>query len=279
MAEKLLSFSAEDLFSTCERKFYYERVVGEKSGDNAITVVGDTYHKVLADYWRRHEAVSLERIVKEQLARDTPRLQSFGIDVGELEGELFFNVSRVATTLFVPGGIEPEWHDNEPVIERDFINTALGRRGIIDMVSRRSPLVDGAGNVVGFAEEPCVLDYKSVSSERRRSERDAKFSEQLALYADTVDVRRAGYVEIPRNTNRPLNVRMVTYSDQDIRWFRKYAAEIAAAIRSRGTDMLNYKRTERSNPLCSPMWCKKFTECYPSEPNSPPSPPPAASAE
>jgi len=255
--DKPSSFSGLDLFEGCERRFFYEKVEGHVSPEGAPLLVGSSYHEVLADLWRL-PGTTLASLVAQQVEKDGAKLEAVGVDLEGLRNEMVENIARVQKLLFVPGGCVPL----DLCVEKRFDDPLLGYRGVIDVLSSVAPLVDGAGRVVGFTEEECVLDYKVVTSDRRRSERDARFSTQLALYCLVAGVTRACFVEIPRNIEKPVQVRTASFSVKELDNAKRYLIEGRAAIKSRGVDMLAFKRAERSYPLCSVQWCPFWSKCY-----------------
>ena len=273
--KRFLSFSAVDQFSTCERRYFFERIMGQRQPDTPITLVGRTYHEAIAamlhtrlertDEW-------VELVVGEAVTRNHDALTAQGVQCGSLRAEMVSNLKRLRTDVLAPVGVTtldavaPYGRKRSWWIERDFSDEALGYKGVIDLLSLRVPVVDTHGTVTGGTDGRCVWDWKSVTFDRRRSQRDAETSAQLALYALAANVRRACFVEIPRNLEKDLRVRVVTYTEQDLRDWAQWLGAMRDAILARGRRKVNFRPADRKSPLCSPIWCPWYvTKCYPAD--------------
>lgn len=273
--DALLSFSGVDQFSTCERRYFLERVLRRRSPDTPITVVGRAYHDAIASMLltripRTEEWADLcaEKAVEKHHAV----LTEHGVACGSLVPEMQSNLRRLRDEVLVPVGI----HCTEQIVrhgrkrswwvERSFKDWSVGYKGVVDLFSTRCPIVDPSGTVTGGFEARCVWDWKTVTSDRRRSERDARMSAQLALYALAANTRSACFVEIPRNLEKAIKVRVVHYSERDLKCWASWLVSMRDAVMSRGKKRDNFRPADRKNPLCDPQWCPHYLEtCYPSE--------------
>ncbi len=269
---KLLSFSAIDQFSNCERRYFLERIMGRRSPDTAITLVGRTYHEAIAmmvgsrveraEEWADHCAA---KAIKD----NHDALTKLGVRCGSLVPEMQSNLRRLRVEVLERCGLRcaeqiVPYSKRGMWLERAFYDYALGYKGVVDVLSLRAPLCASDGEVEGGADEVCCFDWKSVTSDRRRSQRDAETSAQLALYALASGAKTACFVEIPRNLERPLKTRVVRYTDNQLRDWAQWLVATRAAVLSRGRSPFRYRRADRKNPLCSPSWCPHYLEsCYP----------------
>lgn len=263
--DRTTSFSAVDAFTTCERRFYYERVLDEPQEEGAPLVVGNVYHSVIAALIRSNWQADANAVAATYVEGSKAELKAAGARVDGLVDEVVANMQRLRSTLFPPYGLETVMIDtNEAFVERKFRRLDLGFGGVIDYVSDRFPVTDGKGQVTGFKPGRCVLDWKTLSGDRRRSDRDARFSPQLGLYKITVPgAIGAGFVEIPRDLGKPIVVRMAEHNERDTEMMRTWLVAMRATILKRGTDIENYRMTDRDNPLCSAAYCPKYFKCYP----------------
>lgn len=253
--KRLVSFSDLDLFDLCERKFYFEKILKEPQKPSAILEVGQTYHAALAAFWTVDLPDPL-RLAAAAVVKHTEALAPFGVNLPGLIDELKGNLERLMDKVLLPGKVTPLY------VERRFDNHRLGFKGIIDILSHATPIVDEKGHVTGSSPEPCVLDYKSLTSDRRRSQRDCEMSPQLALYALEAGVSAAGFVEIPRNLEKEIKTRIVHYSPEDLANWLLYLQGQRRTLFKRGKKKENFRMCSRKNPLCNPMWCAHFLKCY-----------------
>ncbi len=273
---RLLSFSGVDQFSNCERRYYFERILQRRQPDTPITLVGRTYHEAIAAMLttrlpRTDEWVSL--VVGEAIKRNHDALTKHGVACGSLAPEMESNLRRLREEVLAPCAIHtvadvvPFGRKRSWWIERPFTSPDVGYKGVIDLLAVNTPCADSTGLVVAHKPgRPCVFDWKSVTSDRRRSERDARTSAQLALYAIAANVTAACFVEIPRNLEKRLKTRVVEYTEQDLRDWSQWLIAMRDAVLSRGKLKERFRPADRKNPLCDTQWCPWYlSECYPSE--------------
>lgn len=253
---RLVSFSALDLFEQCERRFFHERVEGRRAPPNHYLAVGHAYHTALAAIWGAEGGyVTLTQIAVDQHQEE---LVSAGINTAPLVTEIADRLAALAAAGWWVNARprSPEW------VERRFTNRRTGFEGVIDLLSARTPIT-ADGRLDGWADRPCVVDYKTITSDRRRSQRDVEQSDQLALYALEADVRDACIVEIPRDLSKPIKYRAVSYTDAALRNWRLFLESRRRTIMQRGKVKERYAMTHPSNYLCTARWCPFFRECYP----------------
>lgn len=270
MSRKLIHFTDVDDFDVCERRYWAHRFGGLPKPPSPILAIGDAYHKAI-DFVYMNEGCEFIEAAMDSVAQiDRDVVQRFEIDCLALAEEVEANLERMFKALERgPGLLTPPYPIRNKkgwlLLEHEWTDRRLGYRGKVDAVMDSAPVTDEKGNVVGFDYVPCVFDWKTVHGERRRSQRDATYSPQLALYSLAMGVKRACFVEIPRNLEKPIRVRSVTYSDSDLAHWADWFVDMRAAILSRGTKARRFKRTDRKNPLCSPEWCWLYPKCYPAE--------------
>jgi len=261
VSKRLVNFSSLDLFDLCERKYYYEKIEGVDEKDSPILLIGTAYHAAIADLVCSALPVdAADKVFMDEAFRDS--LARFKISEAELRAEMTVNLGRLLTDVIYAAVIVPEFRDGKHIIEHQYKNYKTGFYGTVDLVSLNTPVVDASGRVIGKTPSPCVIDWKTLTSDRRRSQRDAVYSPQLASYARAMNVRNAAFVEIPRNLEKEIRVRVVNYTEVEMRnWASVLDAQRAALISRRKTKV-NFKPTNRKNPLCSPIWCEHFCKCY-----------------
>lgn len=244
------SFSEVDLFNQCERRYFKEKVQKHPTEENAYLLVGKTYHEALSAHIQDLPWLGLTLEMEEKLAKA-------GVNVDSMVTEMRANLARLGPSLELLG---------PPVTapERYFRNRSIGYKGVVDSVFANTPTVSPEGIMTGVTPGRCVIDWKVLSSNRRRSARDAALSPQLALYSIEENVECAGFVEIPRDLEKPIKCRVVRYTEQDKAHWREFLRSTREAMFSRGRKEAAYKRCDRkANPLCSPLWCPFYGDCYP----------------
>jgi hypothetical protein len=251
MPYKYLSFSSADMFQRCERQYYFEKVEGRKQPPNATLLVGQAYHKAIA--CKLHSKPwSLEDAEKEELVIS-------GVNVDGLIAEVAYNLTRIEPLLVALGAPE--------IVEQEFADRSIGYRGVIDAVFPNTPDSTPEGIFTGTVRPGrCVVDWKSLTSDRRRSQRDTNLSPQLAQYAIERKTTAAAFVELPRDTEKPVKIRVATYTENELENWRQYMIGLRQAIISRGRRKENFKQCDRkNNPLCSELWCPHYSTCYPTK--------------
>lgn len=282
---ELVSFTEVDLLRQCPRRFFYERVMGRRGTETAEMMIGQCYHKALEMHMRRMldaakintdpvpYAVTCDDAVTLVFAeKDRKGLPTHDLDRVWLAESIQRNIEPLIK-LIHPVGIWPMMVPTgqmtlAPALELFFRDQELGYLGVIDLISANTPVTNDRGKIVGFVESlPCILDFKVKSGKRRKSQRDAVLSDQLATYALVLKETRAGFIEIPTDS-REIATRIVHYEPQDLADWRKSIVDQAACrnvLRDK-TDKAYYPMTARSNPLCSALYCPFFaTDCYPME--------------
>lgn len=294
-AQFTTSVSAVELFEQCERRYLLERLLKAPRVDTMETVLGTFYHDVFANLNEMvfKGTVVQSRDISEVICRlfqkHRPSMQPFPVKEEELYDECQANMERILPYLGVGRFHAIELMPGIPLIERKFFKNKLGFNGIVDLGSRNAPVVDDRGQIYGWdVNEPCIVDLKLLSGARRRSARDAVVSAQLALYALDTGVRRAAYLEVPRNLEREVQVRTVLYADEELERWRIWFAQIFSALRLRQEKFMEmqgrttvmgpegltqeqairllgdvFPMTPRTNALCSSVWCPHFFTCYP----------------
>lgn len=248
------------IFDQCEQRFFLEKVLGNEAPPTHYVVVGQVYHRAIAlsfpapaIYHGRFELAS-EMAVSENVAL----LEQVGVDAKHLETEVAVRIGALRR-LFPDRPLYPEKVEEKFTIGRHWEGTA-------DWVSKLyvagDERVRGEAPLWAEGEDLAVIDWKTIHGKRRRTIRDARFSPQLALYSLAMGAKHAAFIEVPRDPTRPFVFLPVHYTPEDLTnwrlWFEKRRLAIS---RRRSPD--SYKRTSRSDPLCSSVWCPQYFRCYP----------------
>lgn len=277
-----------ELHGQCARRYYYEKICGEKREEGIDLVVGKFYHECFADLGRlvleNFEIVKFAPVVQRHLAKYEEAMTKLGVDVGDLHDEAYANLCGL-WSFFGEDKLYPIEHvEGVPLIERWFDSNKIGYRGKIDLCSRNFPIVSQKGTVKSWTPMPCVVDFKVLTSSRRKTERDAMRSAQLACYCAETDLRHAAFCEIPRNLEKPIQFRTVQYTDQEIAhwdgWLREQQRALAwkhflveegiGDDASKSMQMTSlFPRCSRSEPLCAPLYCPHYMKCYPCQQSIP----------
>lgn len=261
---RFLSFSQIDLWLTCARKYYFERVQGMRSPPSHHLEVGNAYHEAIAGLVPGPLETGVRDLAAPAVEKRKPGLEQMGVDTAALLEEMVTNLGRLQATIFSPDGFRPATTAGQPIVEHKFFSDSLRFTGVIDAVSTRTPVVDERGKVKGWKDGICVLDWKTLSSKRRRSARDAQTSEQLGLYGLVLPLATAAaFVEIPRDVAEPIQVRVAEFEPAYMARVKIWLERIRDHIYAAGEQEVLYPPTQLSNGLCSPMWCAHYDRCYP----------------
>lgn len=242
------SFSQLSLLSECERKYFYRYVLGMTDPSGEAADVGTVYHhlmeKLPRESWsdRARVARALGQAWRDQ-----------GLDGPPPIDEVLRNLARAdaCLPLFQP--------DDLTELTLDW----AGWRMVIDRLMLRP------------GRRPFLLDYKTVSGRRRRSQRDANYSPQLALYAcaiaDRYPIESAegvdgAFFELPRSGGRVERLLPVRWLPKHLARWRAWFDEQLDAHKCRPDRIEAFPRCAPSNPLCSPMWCSFWSNCYGGQP-------------
>lgn len=252
-----LSFSKLNDFETCARLFYYKHVQRLPTPDSEHIVVGYVYHSAIA-FVLRHGLKELDQelttLFVGQYKKDLDKFSN-KLNPVVLKAEVLANVTRLQEQVLV--------HVQPRLIEDYFKDPKTDFAGVTDLLSETALVFDAYGKIVGSSPGPAVYDWKTKNSLRnRRTDEDARNSPQLALYALRHEAKVAGFVEIPRILSAPIRVLQVEYSEEDLRRWRLFHADRLACVRSLGAVKEHYPMTERSNGLCSKMFCAFWDKCY-----------------
>lgn len=251
----------EDL-NKCERYFYHSRILGDRKKNPANVQPGLVHHDVYS--WHFGPArMKLSPAIDRAIEAREEHLKKAGVNLEGLRSEIITRVEEMTPWVTNAEVFSSEWY---------FENLKnLPYRGYIDVKASRTPRMDEKGlTVVNWIDEPCVWDYKVTSGKRTRSQRDADTSPQLALYALVSDVRHAGFVEIHRDTSKPIKRRFTSYTDAErARWWQWLFSQ-AEALKLRWEEETwaydpspnRWRQTMPGNPLCSLMWCEHWSKCY-----------------
>jgi hypothetical protein len=269
--DRYFSYSMLRLFQQCERRYYYERILKTPTPKTSFLVVGEVYHAALAEL-AAGSTLPIGNIVNEALRKFEDPLKEVNVNPDNLAFEMRTNLHRVLTligpfaltALPMPAGAEKSLS-----VEIKFLDRARGYVGVLDLLSKNTPVSNDKGQVVRWLPGThCVIDWKILTGDRRRTQRSATLSAQLGLYALEAGVRHVGYVEIPRNSERPINVQVVEFSEPELRLWDAHLTKVRRTALARGKDIENYALCSRENGLCSPLYCPFWDCCYGGKPNA-----------
>lgn len=265
--------------------------MGLRQEENSTLFVGQAYHAVLEKIARLTLAGQgyETHVLPAMLLFDEPWRSGFakyGLDRDQIVEEIGDNVERlVAMNIWHPDRLFPLVQYDTPMIERKWYDDALGFQGVIDLVSANTPITSEQGAITGWKKgEPCVLDWKSLTSERRRTDRDCRLSGQLALYAIVSKIPNVGFIEVPRNLEREINFRVMEFPEHELKfwrvWFdnmrqhllglRKIADAVPDPAMMEAAMKDFFPMCPRSNGLCQQRFCPAWDKCYPMETNGAP---------
>lgn len=239
------SHSALEQFLFCERQFWFRRIAKIPEPPSHYLAIGNLYHECLATLL---EEGGVDVAVTLAVNKRSPNWTSPTPDK-KLIPEVVQNLTRVKEQIFPyiePLSVE-EWS------RRHFLAK-------LDVVSAVTPVVEG-GRIVGADRGPCIIDWKTVFSRKKRSSKDAAGSQQLALYAIEAECNDAAFVEIPRDVKWPLNVVVTHFTDAQLHAWKRYFEQQFAAMWSRGPDPAAYRLAKKGESLCSSDWCRYWDRC------------------
>jgi len=247
---------------TCPRQFYYKHVEKLPQPPSHYLVIGNIYHKVIADLLKARSIVDLEAAVEKHMEAASLSLKEFfskqKIDI--LWSDIYQNCERLWTEVLA--------YLTPIEVEKYYRDAGMNVGGIIDCYSADELVLDQFGKVVGTQPGPAVYDWKIKFSVRnRRTDQDAEDSDQLAQYCLYKGCKTAAFVEIPTKLTARINILQVEYTDEELAQWKRYIPDcmesvgyLAAAAVGRGEKM--FPRTQRSNPLCCKNFCPFWSKCY-----------------
>lgn len=265
-SDRFFSYSMLRLFQQCERRYFYERVAKIQTPKGLPMVVGEVYHYALS-VLVEGSTLPLGNIVADAIRRFEGPLKEVSANSDRLKEEMVTNLHRVLTLIgpfgFTPVEMPPG-AEKKLAVEIKFLDPALGYAGVLDLLSKNAPITTEKGDVTSWRPgEPCVIDWKIISGDRRRTTRSATLSAQLALYALEAKVKFVGYVEIPRNPERKINVQVVPFFPEELEVWKKHLTSVrTTALCCRGDQKEAYTMTSRENGLCNPLYCPFWDHCY-----------------
>ena len=257
----MVSHSMVEELNKCERAFYYSRILGMERRDAVQTYPGSTHHRAYELAFGKAKLPASDA-AWQAIEANRENLESVKVDLDGIHHEIVTRIGELHFMVTPAGVIQTELKFGP----RD----GMPYRGYIDVQAERTPVISDDGkSVVDWIEEGCVWDYKVVSGRRSRSQRDADFSPQLALYALNGGVKHAGFVEIRRDLEKPIKYRFTTYSDKQLETWRRWFIDQGHALLQRWRDThtedqgpSRWRQTQPSNPLCSPLYCEHWNMCY-----------------
>lgn len=253
--------SSQKQFHTCERQWYYKRVLRLPEPPSHFLAIGNLYHACF-EHAVKTPDVDYEMLV-DDLYTEHASAPTWTCPTSEanLKKEIWVNLRRVNSEIWTP-----LW-TADAKLEAEIEFKYLAK---VDLFSSRRPIVN-MGEITGTEDEPGVLDYKiKFSTYNRRADSDAENDEQLAMYCLLKECRWAGFVEIPRSAKAPINVIGKHFTDGELEWWRGYFDSMAETIETR-RDRSNGETVEEiedrfrlahpSNRLCDSRWCPYWGHC------------------
>lgn len=252
------SFSALEQFDFCERQFFFRRVLKLPEPPSHYLSIGNLYHDCIA-YLLAVPGDDPEALVRRLLAKHKGETGWVCPTPDEtLVKEVVQNLGRLQTQVFPY--LKPRRRpDGTLEIEQWATRWITGK---IDLVSETTPVVDPAGRITGAVESrPCVVDWKSKSSTKKRTQEETNRSKQLALYCLEKELDTGAFVEIPRDVAVPINVVVVQFTPEELDYWARWFQAQFAAMQSRGREESAYKLAPPGHPLCSERWCAHWARC------------------
>lgn len=245
------SYTALRQFEFCERQFYYRKILGLPESPSIHLSLGILYHEAL-EALCKFLAIDKDQIAALIVkAKGSPLWVDPGITDEALLEEIWVNLGRVNREVFQGGkGLK--------VLKVETWGTRYCCK--IDILAANTPVIE-EGRIVSFLDEPCVVDWKTKSGDKKRSQYATDLNPQLALYCLDSGVFNAAIVEIPRSPLQDLNTIFTRFDQYDLdRWAKFFDAQFAA-MNSRGLEEAEYKLAVRGHGLCSPRWCSYWDRC------------------
>lgn len=243
------SITALKQFEFCERQFYYQRILKLPEKPSIHLALGILYHNCLERIALGKELTNAAILNLIAEAAASPLWVEPQITLDELAAEIQFNLRRV----------------QQQVLPHLCVQTAevWGTHycAKVDIVAGNTPVVEDGKIIDVLKGERCIVDWKTVSKLRSRSQYEVDQSGQLALYCLEFDAAAGAIIEIPRNPNQDLNVIVTRFDIYDLNRWRNFFDAQFAAMNSRGTNEAEYKLATRGHGLCSPKWCTHWDQC------------------
>lgn len=257
------SFSSLEDYAKCPRFYYLKRILKNWPPGTIDQLLGTMYHAAFAALGLRPE-LNPEALAKEILSAHAPQIRALGHHPEWYETEYIAVLTSIAP-LFGPGKLEPFVHEGQPMIERKFYDEALGFNGVIDFVSKNTPLLAN-GHVTGWQPDvACVLDFKATGSlKRRKTQADTDSSDQLNLYLHKTGFEIAGFIDIFRGDPSDIRIRLTKPPPEEVAKWKTWFEDTRACMDliAGQTEKRFFPMCHRSNKLCCPMWCHFYRHCY-----------------
>ena len=277
------SFSAIDTFGRCPRQ-YAEGIIRGRGPESKAMLRGTHLHACLEEAAKHkldHDCTWREAI-DAILEAPPDGILSQPVLEDHLE-RVFPIVSQLEPSL---GGVEL-WFD---VVGPAADLPELPICGKIDLISEVALKVSEQARPYASEEDPCLVDYKAISNERRiKASYEARRSMQFKIYALATGIRRAGFVYLtPKDECRAMFVEL---TEDDLRIAYRYLTmqlesmlscweRFLWPVRPRGSGPLtwgmevddiendleyaNWSAWNLSHPdnfLCSSKWCDFHEHC------------------
>lgn len=246
MNEVRWSITALRQFETCERQFYYQRILRLPERTSLALSTGSFYHAMIENILRGGKSTLEEIFAKTTWPPDVV------VDGAALKKEVELNLQRLQTDV-LPFLLPAEKDAfGKPQIE------VWGNRYCckFDFVSPFIPIVQD-GRIIDHKPGRCVVDWKSATKSKDLRHHVA----QLMLYILDSQAAAGAIVEIPRNTRSSIITSVLEPDDYECRRWQSYFEAQFRAMNSRGQDETEYRLAERTNPLCSPQYCPHWDRC------------------
>lgn len=243
------SYTALRQFENCERQFFYQRILGLPEAPSIHLSLGILYHECL-DLMCRAGAVAKEQLLPLLEKAKASRLW---VDPGkpdeELIDEIWTAMGKVNRGVFQKG---------LRVRKSEVWGTTYCAK--IDVLADNTPVVED-GRILEFKDEPCIIDWKTKSSDKKRSQFSVDLNMQLALYCIDFGVKNGAIIEVPRHAADEINVILTSFDEYDLARWKRYLDAQFEVMSGRGTGEQEYKLASRGFPLCSPRWCSYWDRC------------------
>jgi CRISPR/Cas system-associated exonuclease Cas4 (RecB family) len=243
-----ISVSQVSQYYMCGWRYYHTYVLGKRGGGSVATATGRSVHKIIEDTLRVKQETNTLRELEEALDEASTIVSADFSELDSLEDPDTGEQKPVGHWLDKVRAAYKLWHKIRApeivplAVEKSFEVPVKGvlTRGVID-------LIDGANGVE-------VIDTKVTK--RKKPDRDAENSLQLALYANVEGCASVGYDNIIKGKVPRFNKVRTTLTPQQVTWSGELIRDAAESI-SAGV----FPKTSPDNWWCSERFCQHWSEC------------------
>lgn len=244
-----LSVSQVTQYYMCGWRYYQTYVLGKRSPGSVATATGRSVHKIIEDtLTKKMEGESL-RSLEEAFDEATTVVEADFSELESLEDPDTGEQKPVGHWLDKVRNVYKLWHQVRApeivplAVEKSFQVSVNGvpTKGVIDLIDAST----------GGAE---VIDTKVTK--RKKPERDAENSLQLALYANVEGCPSVGYDNLVKGKVPKFHKVRTVLSPEAVNWSGELIRDAAEGI-SAGV----FPKTNPDNWYCSEKFCPHWSDC------------------